>query len=120
MKKQLNTDTVANELRDASAFFRPRLASPPMGVEPLQEPTRPAAGEGQRATRTGSTPRPPRTDEPPRRRMKRHPIEIYEDQHDSLVRLAAEERMAGGIGSMSRMVREALDRLIAERGREGE
>ncbi len=120
MKKQLNTDTVANELRDASAFFRPRPAPPPAVPEQRQELIRSAAGEGQQAARTGSTSRPPRAGAPPRRRMKRHPFEIYEDQYDSLVRLAAEERMAGGAGSMSRMVRDALDRLIAERRGEGE
>ena len=119
MKNQLNTDTVANELRDASAFFRPRPASPPARAEQRQEPIRPAAGEGQQAARTGGTRHPPRTEEPPCPRMKRHPFEIYEDQHDRLVRLATEEQMAKGAGSMSRMVREALDRLIAERRREG-
>jgi hypothetical protein len=44
--------------------------------------------------------------------MKRHAFEIYYDQYDSLTRLAAEERMNGGVGSMSQMVREAIDRLI--------
>jgi hypothetical protein len=47
--------------------------------------------------------------------MIRHAFEIYHDQYESLVRLAAEERMEGGVGSMSQMVRGALDRLIAER-----
>jgi len=47
--------------------------------------------------------------------MKRHAFEIYFDQYESLVRLAAEDRMSGGMGSMSQMVREALDQLIAER-----
>ena len=50
--------------------------------------------------------------------MKRHSFEIYFDQYDSLVHLAAAERMRGGVGSMSQMVREAIDRLIAERREE--
>jgi hypothetical protein len=50
--------------------------------------------------------------------MIRHAFEIYHDQYQSLVRLAAEERIAGGVGSMSQMVRAALDRLIAERNGE--
>lgn len=53
---------------------------------------------------------------PPKRTMKqRWPVDIYQDQYESLQRLALEERMQGGIGSMSAMVREALDKLIKER-----
>ncbi len=113
MKKHLNTDTVANELRNASAFFRPRSATPLPTVESIPEPA--GTGEAHQDAQQA-----PRTMQPVRRRMKRHPFEIYEDQYDSLVRFAAEERMSGGVGSMSRMVRSALDRLIAERRREGE
>jgi hypothetical protein len=46
---------------------------------------------------------------------QRHPFDIYQDQYDTLKMLALEERKRGGIGSMSAMVREALDKLIAER-----
>src|SRR4051812_32358731 len=53
---------------------------------------------------------------PPKRVMKqRWPIDLYQDQYDSLKQLAAEERMQGGVGSMSAMIREALDKLVAER-----
>ena len=53
---------------------------------------------------------------PPKRQMKqRWPVDIYQDQYESLQRLALEERMQGGIGSMSAMVREALDKLIKEK-----
>lgn len=52
----------------------------------------------------------------PRRVMKqRHPFDIYQDQYDTLRELASEERKQGGVGSMSAMVREALDILIASR-----
>jgi hypothetical protein len=51
--------------------------------------------------------------------MKRHAFEIYLDQYESLVGLAAEDRMRGGVGSMSQMVREAIDRLIAEQNKQG-
>ena len=132
MKKQLNTESVANELRGASAFFRRREepkqqpeaqpAAPPPESELVsrpQEATRapepPPATE--RSSRTGSTPRTPVR--PVRRVMKRHPFEIYWDQYEALQRLSIEDRMQGGSGSMSQMVREALDRLIAER-RSGE
>jgi hypothetical protein len=46
---------------------------------------------------------------------QRHPFDIYQDQYDSLQRLALEERKQGGVGSMSAMVREALDWIIAEK-----
>jgi hypothetical protein len=52
----------------------------------------------------------------PRRKIKqRHPFDIYEDQLETLKKLSLEERMQGGIGSMSAMVREALDNYIARR-----
>jgi hypothetical protein len=46
---------------------------------------------------------------------ERWPVNIYHDQYESLKQLAAEERKEGGLGSMSAMVREAVDKLIAER-----
>jgi len=49
--------------------------------------------------------------------MIRHPFEVYQDQLEDLRHLALEDRMRGGAGSMSLMVREALDRLIAARTR---
>jgi hypothetical protein len=53
---------------------------------------------------------------PPKRVMKeRWPVNIYHDQYQSLKGLAAEERKQGGLGSISQMVREAIDKLIAER-----
>ena len=52
----------------------------------------------------------------PKRVMKeRWPVNIYHGQYESLKQLAAEERKEGGLGSMSQMVREAIDKLIAER-----
>ena len=48
---------------------------------------------------------------------QRHPFDIYRDQYEALQEIALEERKQGGIGSMSAMVREALDRLIAEKKR---
>jgi hypothetical protein len=59
---------------------------------------------------------PPVLGVPPKRVMKeRWPVNIYHDQYQSLKDLAAEERKQGGLGSMSAMVREAIDKLIAER-----
>ena len=52
---------------------------------------------------------------PGRRKIKsRHPYDIYEDQVEELKQLAIEDRMRGGAGSMSAMVREAIDDYIAK------
>jgi hypothetical protein len=64
----------------------------------------------------GVLPVPPVPGVPLKRVMKeRWPVNIYHDQYESLKQLAAEERKEGGLGSMSAMVREAIDKLIAER-----
>ena len=53
-----------------------------------------------------------------KRYMKqRHPFDIYQDQYDSLKELAIEDRKQGGMGSMSAMVREAIDKFISEKRR---
>lgn len=44
-----------------------------------------------------------------RKIKKRHPFDIYIDQIDALKKLSIEEQVQGGIGSMSAMVREAID-----------
>ncbi len=50
-----------------------------------------------------------------RRKIKsRHPFDIYEDQVEELKKLSLEDRMRGGSGSMSAMVREAIDEYIAK------
>ncbi len=56
------------------------------------------------------------TSAPGRRRIKpRHPFDIYEDQDEELRKLSMEDKMRGGLGSMSAMVREAIDDYIAKR-----
>jgi len=53
---------------------------------------------------------------PKKRVMKpRHPFDIYQDQYESLKQLADEERRQGGVGSMSAMVRSALDTYVTKR-----
>jgi len=59
----------------------------------------------------------PGRDVPPtttgKRKIKsRHSFDIYEDQVEELQRLSLEDRMRGGAGSMSAMVREAIDDYI--------
>jgi hypothetical protein len=45
----------------------------------------------------------------------RHGFDIYWDQYEALVKWSNDEKLQGGTGSMSRMVREALDDYIAKR-----
>jgi hypothetical protein len=123
MKKHLDTDAVANELQGASLFFRQPAASPtpPPPAAPVAEEQRPSPESvvaqtepvvrPPRTEGSGGTPRSPvRTG---RRFTRRHAFDIYDDQLAALRQLALEERMDGGVGSMSQMVREALDRFIA-------
>jgi hypothetical protein len=50
-----------------------------------------------------------------KRRIKpRQPYDIYEDQVEELHKLSLEDRMRGGAGSMSAMVREAIDDYISK------
>lgn len=49
------------------------------------------------------------------RKMKpRHAFDIYQDQFETLRQLALEDRMRGGPGSMSAMVRRAIDDYISQ------
>ncbi|SRR6266702_4003309 len=75
-------------------------------------------------TSVNSTPVPPVRGVLPvqsvRRKIKsRHPFDIYEDQNDTLNYLSVEDRKNGGKGSMSAMVREALDDYFEKKRQEG-
>jgi hypothetical protein len=50
---------------------------------------------------------------PKKREIKRRqPFDVYQDQVDLLKKLSLRDQMNGDIGSMSRMVREALDNYL--------
>ena len=114
MKKRINTDAIVNEL-EGSVFFPARPVEQNMPLEPRQQP------EPQSSTPVRDVP-PVRPVPPeplerevlPVPRMKRvmkqrHPFDIYHDQYETLKHLADEDRRQGGLGSMSAMVREAID-----------
>jgi len=87
-----------SSLEDFPAIAQPQQ---PLLAERLLE-TRPYAQEARSVA-------------PGRRRIKpRHGFDVYEDQVEELKRLAIEDRMRGGAGSMSAMVREALDDFISK------
>jgi hypothetical protein len=92
-----------------------KLKSPMEDLPSIEKPALPAADPA----RTLVPPVLPVRDVPStmsnKRKMKqRHPFDIYNDQYDELKQLALEDRMRGGAGSMSAMVREALDDFIAK------
>ena len=112
MKNQLNVSAITNELRGNSAFF-PRYKKEP-AADPVPN-LPPLPSDHQQAPAPRPVP-PVRVVPPTKRTMKqRHPFDIYQDQYEALQELALGERKQGGIGSMSAMVREALDQLIASR-----
>ena len=50
-----------------------------------------------------------------KRIITRNSFEIYEDQMDSLRKFSLHEKMGGKLGSMSQMVREAIDSYLKKR-----
>lgn len=112
-KQRPDPDKMTNELAGSSAFFRksPPATEPeaandaaplpqPMASTPLPQP----------ATRT-----PDRPGRPKRRQMIRHSFELYMDQLERLREAANDQRERGELASMSKMVRDAIDRLLDER-----
>ena len=116
MKKQLNVDRIQSELRGGSAFFpgyqgRP---SPAPSAEASEPEVSGRSGEQANDRSPGrSFARPPVRD-PVRRIITRNSFEIYEDQMEALRKRSFQEKMAGQVGSMSAMVRAAIDSYLEE------
>src|SRR4051812_41432201 len=117
MKKQLNTTALTNELAGASAFFpsykkndspTPQVAEVPVTIAPQNQQQQSDQPTPERAN--ARTPVRSNT----KRIITRNSFEIYEDQMDSLRELAYREKREGRIGSMSAMVREAVDSYLKE------
>jgi hypothetical protein len=117
-KKQLNVDAIRSELTEGSAFFRdyrkqadspitpaPRVETPVVQEQhsPIEQvkPAIPERAFGRSYERANA-----------RRIITRNSFEVYEDQMDSLRELSYQEKREGRIGSMSAMVREALDNYL--------
>jgi hypothetical protein len=99
----------ARDLKSSMADF-PAIEKPAQAAttadssratEPPVRPDRP--GRDLRLAATGK-----------RKIKSRHAFDIYEDQVETLQQLSLEDRMRGGAGSMSAMVREAIDDYIAK------
>jgi hypothetical protein len=117
MKKRLNTEGITNELAGASLFFNRQKRRPQKPVSGTPLPEKPVMQEEQgKKDKQNGTLSPVQPSEANKRPVKpRHGFDIYWDQYEALVKWSNEEKLQGGTGSMSRMVREALDDYIAKR-----
>lgn len=118
-KQRPNPERMTNELVGASAFFRPATLpnqnTPPASTTPDAPVSPPQAAASQPSTEPEFPTRPARTPvRPERRQMVRHAFELYLDQIESLRNLAEAQRRRGEPSSMSRMVRDAIDRVLDE------
>src|SRR3954468_8732695 len=114
MKKTLDTSGITNELKGASLYFARERAEKQKEKDAAHKPALVQANQGV------PVPVPPygvpRTPVPPRRVIKqRQPFDIFEDQYKELKQIADSERIQGLPGSMSRMVREAIDQYLEKK-----
>jgi hypothetical protein len=116
MKKRLNVDRIQSELRGGSAFFpgyrgSPSPAPPAEAQEPQASEER---GEKANARSVGRSFARTPVREPSKRIITRNSFEIYEDQMEALRKRSFREKLAGQVGSMSAMVRAAIDAYLEE------
>ena len=120
MTKHLNEDGLRSELA-GSAFFNgptksePALPAKPALSSPRSEPTLPDTN----ASPVGRTPEPsldsPDARTPGRRVITRYAFEFFQDQVARLRAISLQAKLRGEDGSMSEMVRDALDAYLAHR-----
>ena len=128
MKKQLNIDAITSELTNGSAFFpgykggvspapNKQETPPPPTSKPVTTPAANPVPPVRVVPLVRDVPPVPPTSTTMKKRVmkQRHPFDIYQDQYEALQELALEERKLGGVGSMSAMVREAIDQLVAQK-----
>ena len=115
MTKKLNVDAITNELAESAFFRRPqqeqseRDKSTPLPEKPITQKEQSLQDIPERVN--ARSPVRPNG----KRIITRNSFEIYEDQMDSLRKISLQEKMEGKIGSMSQMVREAIDAYLKEK-----
>ena len=119
MKKQLNVDQIQSELRGGSAFFpgyQGGTSPTPPAAEPREEHITPESEAKTSDTDQEGVPRPvPLIPKQARRPIRqRQPFDIYEDQYQSLKKIADAERGFMNGRGMSQMVREAIDNYLRD------
>ena len=100
-----HTTTEREGIKKASHAPAQRAPDP---VSPSQEPIKDVPERSNARTPVRSN---------VRRIITRNSFEVYEDQMDSLRELSYQEKREGRIGSMSAMVREALDTYLREKAK---
>jgi hypothetical protein len=104
----------------------PALKSPLEGMPAIGKPPRPVSQDSSASEATGPAGRPAqftpervnaRTPVRPngKRIITRNSFEIYEDQMDALRKLSLQDKMDGKLGSMSQMVRDAIDAYLKDK-----
>jgi len=117
-KPKLNESAMQTELSE-SAFFRGSRAEQQAAHEGAHRVSQDVPDEAPEATTATYTRDDGRTPvRPSVRNLTRMPFEIYRDQHSALKQFSLDEQTRGEKGSMSQMVREALDAYIAKRRRQ--
>jgi len=104
-KPKLNEDALRSELSE-SRFFQRQPVVP-------EAPSEPHASVRAVESSISEDPRTPVR--PSVRTLTRMPFEIFRDQHATLKQWSLEEQARGERGSMSEMVRAAIDAYIAKR-----
>ena len=105
MKTKPDPNAVLSELSRDSVFFQRAVTGAPA------QPEWPVA-ESSPAEPTATAVRPAPSGRPARRKKVPHAFDIYDDQLESLRELSTDDRRLGGQGSMSEMVREALEQYL--------
>ena len=103
-KRPFDPNKLTNELSGASSFFK---TQPEMTRDPVihDAPATVAPTLGEHWT-------PVRPVRVVKRQIIRHPFEIYADQLERLRDAAQTERAQGASGSMSKMVRDAIEHWL--------
>jgi hypothetical protein len=106
-------DDLTNNLKQSSGkgigvFFPPQPASQEEKKPVIQEEQASQAIPERANARTPVRPN-------GKRIITRNAFEIYEDQMDRLRKLSLEEKMDGKLGSMSAMVREAIESYLQKK-----
>lgn len=108
MNKKLDTNNIRNDLEESAFFPRTPGASFSSASESRNTSTPPGHDLPVRP-HDRSPVRPPG-----KRIITRNSFELYEDQMDSLRDLAYFDKRQGKVGSMSAMVREAIDNYLKD------
>jgi hypothetical protein len=118
-KPRLNESGIQSELSESAFFRRSRAEQQGTRQDDLPQAVSRPPDRVQESAEALPTREETRTPvRPSVRNLTRMPFEIYRDQHSALKQFSLDEQARGEKGSMSQMVREALDAYIAKRRRQ--